>query len=64
MAIKIVTAQTPMQGYDVGQIPIDVSRKTGVLIRQSRKGADKDHYESRLQTRVPCSRCNGVTGRY
>jgi hypothetical protein len=49
MAIKIVTAQTPMQGYDIGQIPIDVSRKTGVLIRQSRKGSDKNHYESRLR---------------
>jgi DNA invertase Pin-like site-specific DNA recombinase len=49
MAIKIVTAQAPMEGYDIGQIPIDLSRKTGVLMRQSRKGSDKDHYESRLR---------------
>jgi hypothetical protein len=47
MAIKIVDTQTPMRGYEVGHIPVDLSRKTGVLMRQSRKGADKAHYESR-----------------
>ena len=49
MAIKIVTAQAPMQEYDVGHISVDLGRKTGVLMRQSRKGSDKDHYESRLR---------------
>lgn len=49
MAIKIIDAQATIGEYDVGHIPVDLSRKTGVLIRQSGKGADKDHYESRLR---------------
>src|SRR5260221_7876098 len=49
MSIKIITAPARMQGYDVGHISVDLGRKTGVLMRQSRKGADKDHYESRLR---------------
>jgi len=49
MAIKIISTPISSQGYDLGHISIDLSRKTGVLIRQSRKGADKDNYESRLR---------------
>jgi hypothetical protein len=49
MAIKIVNARALVLEYDVGQISVDLSRKTGVLMRQSRKGSDKDHYESRLR---------------
>src|SRR5216684_595089 len=48
MAIKIITTHTPVQGYDLGHFSIDLSRKTAVLMRQSMKKADKDHYESRL----------------
>ncbi len=32
--------------------PIDLTRKTGVLIRQSVKGADLTHYESRLRQEI------------
>ena len=49
MAIRIITAPNPLQDYDVGNISVDLSRKTGVLIRQSRRGSDKNHYESRLR---------------
>jgi hypothetical protein len=49
MAIRIISTQAPIQEYDLGNIPVDRSRKTGVLIRQSRKGSDKNHYESRLR---------------
>src|ERR1051326_1008861 len=49
MAIKIISTQATMQEYDLRNISVDLSRKTGVLIRQSRKGSDKDHYESRLR---------------
>src|SRR6266567_1081064 len=48
MAIKIITTYTQTQDYHIGHIRIDLSRKTAVLIRQSMKRADKDHYESRL----------------
>ena len=48
MAIKIITTHPPVQDYDLGRFSIDLSRKTAVLMRQSMKKADKDHYESRL----------------
>jgi DNA invertase Pin-like site-specific DNA recombinase len=48
MAIKIISTHTPTQALDLGHLSIDLSRKTAVLIRQSKKKADKDHYESRL----------------
>lgn len=48
MPFKIITDYIPQQNYHLGAIPIDLSRKTGVLIRQSMKNADKDHYESRM----------------
>jgi hypothetical protein len=48
MAIKIIATYTPMEDYDLGHFSIDLSRKTAVLIRQSMKKADKDHFESRL----------------
>ncbi|SRR6266566_690948 len=48
MAIKVITTYTQTQDYNIGHIRIDLSRKTAVLIRQSMKRADKDHYESRL----------------
>ena len=48
MAIKIITTRTSTQDYDLGHFSIDLARKTAVLIRQSMKKADKDHYESRL----------------
>jgi hypothetical protein len=48
MSIKIVYT-TKMPTYDLSGISIDLSRKTGVLMRQSRKKSDKDHYESRLR---------------
>lgn len=48
MAITIIhSVQSPE--YDMRGIRIDLSRKTGVLIRQSRKGADLDARESRLR---------------
>src|SRR5579859_4212641 len=47
MAIKIISTYTPPE-YNLGNFSIDLSRKTAVLIRQSMKNADKDHYESRL----------------
>ncbi len=48
MAIKIVqSARSPE--YDLSGINIDLARKTGVLIRQSRRGADLDSRESRLR---------------
>jgi hypothetical protein len=48
VAIKILqSAQTPE--YDLRGISIDLTRKTGVLIRQSRKGADLAAFESRLR---------------
>lgn len=48
MAIKIVQAGRSPE-YDLHGIYIDLTRKTGVLIRQSRKGADLDSRESRLR---------------
>jgi DNA invertase Pin-like site-specific DNA recombinase len=48
MTIKIVqSARSPE--YDLNGIHIDLARKTGVLIRQSCKGADLDSRESRLR---------------
>lgn len=48
MAIKVVeSARNPE--YDLRGITLDLVRKTGVLIRQSRKGADLDSHESRLR---------------
>ena len=48
MTFKIITTHIPTTDYNIGHISIDLSRKTAVLIRQSKKKADKDHYESRL----------------
>src|SRR5712692_10481149 len=48
MTIKIISNYSPVTDYDLGHFSIDLSRKTAVLIRQSMKKADKDHYESRL----------------
>ena len=48
MTFKIITTHIPTIDYNIGHISIDLSRKTAVLIRQSKKKADKDHYESRL----------------
>jgi DNA invertase Pin-like site-specific DNA recombinase len=48
VGIKIVqAAQT--SDYDLRGIALDVTRKTGVLIRQSKKGADIESPESRLR---------------
>lgn len=48
MPIKIIqTAVTPE--YDLRGVAIDLGRKTGVLIRQSKKGADLESRESRLR---------------
>src|SRR5215469_9940761 len=48
MTIKIISATAPATDYNLGHFSIDLSRKTAVLIRQSMKKADKDHYESRM----------------
>jgi hypothetical protein len=48
MAIKIISTPASAIDYDLGHVAIDLTRKTAVLIRQSKKKADKDHYESRL----------------
>ncbi len=48
MGIKILATPETTLNYHLGQISLDLSRKTGVLIRQSKKKADKEHYESRL----------------
>src|SRR5215469_5001667 len=48
MAIKIVQAPTTLE-CDLRGIALDLSRKTGVLIRQSKKGADLESRESRLR---------------
>lgn len=47
-AIRIIQAPTAPE-YDLRGICFDVLRKTGVLIRQSKKGADLDSRESRLR---------------
>ncbi len=47
-AIRIVQAIEAPE-YDLRGINIDLSRKTGVLIRQSKKGADIESRESRLR---------------
>ncbi|HLI87720.1 MAG TPA: recombinase family protein [Ktedonobacteraceae bacterium] len=54
MGIKIVHAAQETE-YDLTGIEVDLTRKTGVLIRQSRKKSDKSHYEGRLrqETMVP-----------
>src|SRR5437879_2739215 len=48
MTFKIITTHIPTADYNLGHFSIDLSRKTAVLIRQSMKKADKDHYESRM----------------
>ncbi|HLZ59474.1 MAG TPA: recombinase family protein [Ktedonosporobacter sp.] len=48
MAIKIVQ-NVNGHNYDLKGIEIDRIRKTGVLIRQSKKKADENNYESRLR---------------
>ena len=48
MSIKILHVAQEAE-YDLTGIHVDLSRKTGVLIRQSRKKSDKNHYESRLR---------------
>ena len=52
MAIKIVQA-TRAPESDLRRIELDLTRKTGVLIRQSKKGAELEFPESRLRQRVP-----------
>jgi DNA invertase Pin-like site-specific DNA recombinase len=47
MTFKIVTSDTKRTTF-YKHIQLDTSRDTAILIRQSRKGANKDHYESRL----------------
>ena len=48
MGIRIVqTARTP--DYDLHGVKLDLTRKTGVLIRQSKKGAEVESPESRLR---------------
>ena len=48
MGIKIMqTARMP--DYDLRGVILDLTRKTGVLIRQSKKGADIESPESRLR---------------
>jgi len=47
MAIKIINT-TPTFEHNLGHLSVDLGRKTAVLLRQSMKNADKDHYESRL----------------
>jgi DNA invertase Pin-like site-specific DNA recombinase len=54
MGIRIAqTARTP--GYDLRGMTLDLTRKTGVLIRQSKKGADVESPESprRQESLVP-----------
>jgi hypothetical protein len=48
MPIKIVQAAATPE-YDLRGIALDLGRKTGVLIRQSKKGADLESRESRLR---------------
>src|ERR1700682_3887145 len=48
MAVKIISVHTPTQVYNLTNIRFDLSRKTAVLIRQSKKKSDIDHYESRM----------------
>jgi hypothetical protein len=48
MPIKIVQAAATPE-YDLRGIALDLERKTGVLIRQSKKGADLESRESRLR---------------
>lgn len=54
MGIKIVHSAMDAE-YDLSDIEVDLTRKTGVLIRQSRKKSDKSHFEGRLrqETMVP-----------
>src|SRR5713226_7789952 len=66
MAIKIISARTSARDYDLGHFSIDLNRKTAVLIRQSMRKADKDHYESRLlqENLIPIAiRIRGETDR-
>ena len=48
MANKIISSDIPAYNYNLGHISIDLDRKTAVLIRQSKKKSEKDHYEIRL----------------
>jgi len=48
MPIKIVQAAATPE-YDLRGVALDLGRKTGVLIRQSQKGADLESRESRLR---------------
>lgn len=48
MGIRIVD-QASNPNYNLSGVNIDLTRKTGVLIRQSHRGADKDARESRLR---------------
>jgi DNA invertase Pin-like site-specific DNA recombinase/predicted nucleic acid-binding OB-fold protein len=48
VSIKILHVAQETE-YDLTGVSVDLSRKTGVLIRQSRKKSDKNHYESRLR---------------
>src|SRR5256885_14622713 len=47
MSYKIVTLQKPKQLFHPS-VQLDLSRDTAILIRQSRRGSDKAHIESRM----------------
>src|SRR5436305_14906373 len=47
MSYKIVTLQKPKQLFHPS-VQLDTSRITAILIRQSRRGSDKAHIESRM----------------
>lgn len=47
-AVRIIQTPTAPE-YDLRDLRFDLTRKTGVLIRQSKKGADVDSRESRLR---------------
>ena len=47
MSYKIVTFQKPKHLFHPG-VQLDTSRITAILIRQSRRGSDKVHIESRM----------------
>ncbi len=47
MSYKIVTLQKPKHLFHPG-VQLDTSRITAILIRQSRRGSDKAHIESRM----------------
>src|SRR5260370_27697762 len=61
VSIKILHVALEAE-YDLTGISVDLSRKTGVLIRQSRKKSDKNHYESRLRQETMLSVAAEIRG--